>query len=315
MSVQPPKPGQAISGRPLQDEESTAPHAGANPHHEAKNKQRVAAHLIELSGDRIGNIHALVEPSATIGRGRQAAIDLRDLRISRAHAALLLRGSAWQLTDLGSKNGSFINGVRIDVPTDLADGDVIGIGEVSQLRFSTSSSADEADVIRARMVQLGKRDPKTNTLGLEVFHERIYAELSFAQRHKLPRSLLLLDVIAFNNINIRFGLPVGDEVLARIAGTLRLLLRSEDFLCRWVDDKFLVLCRSTSGEQALGLSERLQQRLQAERFTPSAIPLQIAIGIAAVPDERHAIAETFFLGALDALTTAKEAVASGIYLR
>lgn len=63
-----------------------------------------------------------------IGRGGEADIQLPAPVVSRRHASLQEAAPDWILTDLGSKNGTFLNGKRIIRPERLRQGDVIQIG-------------------------------------------------------------------------------------------------------------------------------------------------------------------------------------------
>lgn len=71
----------------------------------------------------------VIGPSgATIGRSRQCDVVIDDPNVSRQHAEVRPRGGAWVLTDLGSTNGSSVNGRRIDHPEVIQSGDEIEIG-------------------------------------------------------------------------------------------------------------------------------------------------------------------------------------------
>ena len=64
----------------------------------------------------------------TIGRDAGCGLTLANARVSRRHCEImLLHGVAW-VSDLGSTNGTFHNGMRVEVPTPLRDGDLIEIG-------------------------------------------------------------------------------------------------------------------------------------------------------------------------------------------
>jgi len=84
-----------------------------------------------VSGARAGTRAAFEKSYVALGRDPLA--DLRfdaaaDLDVSTKHAALVLGGDAYAVRDLGSRNGTFVNGKRIAVDTVLADGDVIRCG-------------------------------------------------------------------------------------------------------------------------------------------------------------------------------------------
>ncbi len=68
---------------------------------------------------------------ARLGRSRKCDIVLDDPNVSREHAELRPRGGSWVLTDLGSTNGSSVNGRRIDAPTVVKPGDEVELGSSS----------------------------------------------------------------------------------------------------------------------------------------------------------------------------------------
>lgn len=85
-----------------------------------------------LSGARAGQVETLHK--AYLGLGRHPLSDLRfdserDLDVSARHAAVIRQGNAFLLRDLGSRNGTFVNGERIAADVTLRDGDVIGFGQ------------------------------------------------------------------------------------------------------------------------------------------------------------------------------------------
>ena len=69
----------------------------------------------------------------SLGRDRNMQIPLRDANVSRSHAELIYDNGRWILRDLGSTNGSFINGQRVG-QMELKDGDIIELG-VTVLEF------------------------------------------------------------------------------------------------------------------------------------------------------------------------------------
>ena len=67
---------------------------------------------------------------ATLGRATDNHLVLLDTYVSSYHARLDRRDGEWWLTDLDSRNGTLLNGVPITKSVPLADGDVIGVGQV-----------------------------------------------------------------------------------------------------------------------------------------------------------------------------------------
>ena len=65
-----------------------------------------------------------------LGRAQDNEIILDDPKVSRHHAVFNLETEGWVITDLGSANGTFVNGQRIEEPYRLQNGDRISVGDV-----------------------------------------------------------------------------------------------------------------------------------------------------------------------------------------
>jgi hypothetical protein len=86
--------------------------------------------LLVMDGKRL----IVSADGATLGRSRQSDVMVDDANVSRAHAEIRPHGRAWILTDLGSTNGTRLNGRRVTRPETLAPGDEIELGTAT-LRF------------------------------------------------------------------------------------------------------------------------------------------------------------------------------------
>lgn len=75
-----------------------------------------------------GRAYPLDRPAMVIGRQPGNEIAIADLQSSRQHARFDLQGGQLTVTDLGSANGTHVNGARISGPTPLRDGDQVRIG-------------------------------------------------------------------------------------------------------------------------------------------------------------------------------------------
>lgn len=112
------------------------------------------ARLVMLEGPARGRKFS-VEDGMTFGRGRAASVFLDAADISREHARIRFDGHHL-IEDLGSRNGTFINGVPIDGPTRLAFGDRVGIGAQTILLFTRVDPAEEELRQRQRLGLLGR---------------------------------------------------------------------------------------------------------------------------------------------------------------
>ena len=77
-----------------------------------------------------GTRHVLDTERVTIGRQSGCTITIRDTNVSREHVQLRRRPNGWTLRDLGSTNGTKLNGVRVEGEQILANGDVIMLGAI-----------------------------------------------------------------------------------------------------------------------------------------------------------------------------------------
>lgn len=91
------------------------------------------AALILPSGQRV----ALADTTVTVGRLSASTIPLNDQNVSRHHAEIRPNRKNYVVVDLGSTNGTMVNGVRIHGETTLSDGDIISFGS-TYVRFEAS---------------------------------------------------------------------------------------------------------------------------------------------------------------------------------
>ncbi len=92
-----------------------------------------AGSLVLPSGERV----ALGEHVTTVGRLPESTISINDTNVSRNHAEIRTGSAAYVAVDLGSTNGTMVNGVRIVGEQRLNDGDIISFGS-THVRFEAS---------------------------------------------------------------------------------------------------------------------------------------------------------------------------------
>lgn len=85
--------------------------------------------LVMRRGPTPGTIFELSKSDMTIGRDLGNDYVINDVEISRKHLRMVLQGENYIIEDLGSTNGSFVNGQRLASPHVLIPGDLISLGE------------------------------------------------------------------------------------------------------------------------------------------------------------------------------------------
>lgn len=92
---------------------------------------RAKAILVARQGAQAGMSFPLTSNVMTLGREEGANIVLHDPESSRNHAKIGWQGGQFVIEDMGSTNGTFVNGIQITSPQVLAAGDSIGIGQTA----------------------------------------------------------------------------------------------------------------------------------------------------------------------------------------
>jgi hypothetical protein len=98
------------------------------------------------------SVYPLLDADCVIGRAPDCAINIADGSVSSRHARIVREPQGFVLEDLQSRNGTFVNGEKVDQPRLLADGDVVRLGKVV-LTFNVAQEAVAA--------------PKTQMMNLE----------------------------------------------------------------------------------------------------------------------------------------------------
>ena len=98
---------------------------------------------------------ALAPGENVIGREGDGIIVVKSSTVSRRHARITLDPSGAMVEDLGSKNGTYVNDRRLEVPTRIADGDQIRIGSLL-FTFRLSQSSTTTETLSSRTGRVGK---------------------------------------------------------------------------------------------------------------------------------------------------------------
>jgi len=257
---------QRSGGGNPKDQTETKP---AVPPESDKEQKRNLAYLVVLAGVSAGEMFKLQEETTVVGRGPKVAVRLNDEGVSREHCRFVRQGEKIVVEDLGSTNGTFCNGVRIE-RRELTDGDKIMVGSTTILKFTYHDYLDE--VFQRQMYESALRDGLTKVFNKKYFTDYLEKEFAFADRHGGPLALIFIDIDFFKKINDSNGHQAGDFVLAELSQMMTLLLRTEDVLARF------------GGED---------------------IPVTISLGIVAIPESGITDHNAFLAAADRALYEAK----------
>jgi two-component system cell cycle response regulator len=246
-------------------------------------ESRDRAYLIVLAGSAVGEMYKIEGDRTIIGRSGKAQVRLIDDGISREHAEILIEGGQVVLHDLGSTNGTFCNGIKVD-RRPLVDGDKILVGSTTILKFTYHDNLDE--VFQRQMYESSLRDGLTKAFNKKYFTDRLESEFTFAVRHGASLALVLFDIDHFKKVNDTYGHAAGDLVLTELSALLMLSLRTEDVFARCGGEEFGVIGRGSDRAQGQVIAERMRRAVEARQFVyeGKVIPVTISLGVAALPD-------------------------------
>lgn len=235
--------------------------------------------LTVLTSGSVGLVLVLSNPRSVLGRGETADLRLEEAGVSRAHACFYRNGDEYEIEDLGSSNGTFVDNRSIGARSRLVEGARISLGS-TLLRFGMQ---DEVELAASkRIYELGVRDGLTGLYNRRHLDERLTAELAFSQRHATALALILVDIDHFKRINDEHGHQVGDAVLQGIAGALNSCVRVEDLVARYGGEEFAVLARGVDLVGTKAFAERMRSTIAGTGFAYDGISLSVtaSFGIA-----------------------------------
>jgi len=213
-----------------------------------------------LDGAFAGQVRIVRKEFATIGRHPSADLPFdaaRDLEVSGRHAAVFRQGGRWMVRDLGSSNGTWVNGARLKGDRALSPGDVLRFGGTGpQLRFQVS--AEDAATLPVTALPSPDVPPsaaKGRAPARSGTTERIRAEVR-RQTAGWKRATLALSVFALLTSAVLGILAVRRS---RAAEELRARLLEET-------DSLLGRLQGASSTVAALQGELIRARAETERF-------------------------------------------------
>ncbi|HEX5325001.1 MAG TPA: diguanylate cyclase [Capsulimonadaceae bacterium] len=161
---------------------------------------------------------------------------------------------------------------------------------LEQLRTLTDLNAElkigqkELARANAQLERLAATDSLTGLRNRRFFQDTLVRSFSFAERHRLPLSLIMIDVDRFKSYNDCFGHPAGDDLLKSLARLLEHGVRNHDCIARYGGEEFVVLLPTTAIEGSKEVAERLRSAVAA--FEWPLRPVTISVGAATIlPDD------------------------------
>ena len=227
--------------------------------------QRNAGSLIQYNGANLGKRILLKEMRTSIGRTPEAHLFINEASVSRQHAEIASSGGNYEIEDLGSSNGSFINDVKLAqrVKTKLKDNDMIRLGTIL-FRFVATDNAES--LMTDKIYRMATIDSGTDIFNKKYLLNSLDTEMKAARQNKRAMSIIFFDLDFFRNVNTTLGHPGGDVVLRETCTICKKLIRKADVLGRYGGEEFIIVLPDTDLRVAADLAERLRIALESHVF-------------------------------------------------
>lgn len=249
---------------------------------ELEKASQLEACLIIIRGNPQGQRYFLTQPSMTIGRDSSADITVNDASISRKHARVEKQGSNILFTDLGSSNGTVINGRKLTAneSVTLNKEDMITLAN-TVLKFLPAGQLET--LAYGNLGDAANTDPLTRIYNKGYLMQAFETELKRAKALHADFSVLFFDLDHFKKINDTYGHDAGDFILKEFTQLVRgKHIRPKDVFGRYGGEEFMLLLGNTNAQQAAEIAERIRASVEAHAFVYDGkrIHVTTSIGVA-----------------------------------
>src|SRR5437667_1792492 len=252
--------------------------------------------LVFLRGELLAVPIPLDRDEVTLGRALEADVRINDSQASRLHARIRTERDEttdelrYRLIDLGSTNGTLLNGKAIDEAL-LEDGDKFVIGD-QLIRFEMLDEIDRE--FQQQIHRLLVHDELTGLLTSKSFFSELRREAARAEAESMPFCVLMMDLDHFKEVNDTYGHLVGSETLEEVGVVIKKALRAGDVGARFGGEEFAAFLLNADYAQGLVAGERVRSAIETHEFPAvrrgsdeenRTHRMTISIGIAAFPDD------------------------------
>jgi diguanylate cyclase (GGDEF)-like protein len=276
----PQGPKNRPAGAPLTLKATDNPGLGAEVMRRIKAPHRPV--LVVLTGNEIGK-RVVVDRSLLIGRDPEADLPLSDAMISWHHARIEDRGDSWTLFDLGSTNGTTVNGdIRPEFQLRPNDRIVFGSTAVS---FELQDDLKQA--FNENVERLLNIDDLSGLFVRRKFDAEVSTLVESARQRGEPMALLVMDLDGVKGINDSHGHLFGAHVIGEAGRRIGMVLGDRGIACRFGGDEYLAALPNHDVARGEAVAKEILDAINQRPFVKDGITLKpgISIGVAVFPTD------------------------------
>jgi diguanylate cyclase (GGDEF)-like protein len=143
---------------------------------------------------------------------------------------------------------------------------------MTELHRNLARVKAELELANRELLAQSLTDPLTGLANRRRMEEDLHRVHEHSLRHGAPYAIAMFDVDHFKSFNDRYGHPAGDEILTRVASSLRQAIRAADVVYRYGGEEFLVLMADTGPDDALTAAERARAAVAGQAIEHTARP-------------------------------------------
>ncbi len=183
-----------------------------------------------------------------------------------------------------------VNGLHVGLSLDILLLSFALADRINALKRATADAqvaAREREHVVEQLRHMAQHDPLTGLPNRASMQQRLALAVEIAKRNRKKLAVMMVDLNDFKQINDSRGHPVGDHVLAAVAGRLRSSVRGSDTVARYGGDEFVVLAGELDRAQDAGnIAEKVADMVSVPLPVDGAVEkVGCSIGISVYPDD------------------------------
>jgi|GEM_PF-858885 two-component system, cell cycle response regulator len=219
--------------------------------------------------------HLRIADRVVIGR-EQGGLKLRDGLLSRNHALVTRGEDGYWVEDMGSTNGTMLNGVALTERRKLSPEDRITLGK-TVIKF-TIIDATEASYLD-EMARMSSTDSLTGLVAKHRFDAALEEAFRVARIRQDPLSALMMDMDGLKAVNDRLGHHVGAGTISKVGVLISQIVGDRGEACRFGGDEFAAFLPAMPLEAAREVAEKIRFAVEDTTFEIGALKVNVHISV------------------------------------